>query len=538
MKKLLIILIVFIHNVIPIYANQSNDYSLDNFVCNYYETILEQTDYYISSELYYKALDVIEPLYNSKCRTDDVTKRYLLILYNLKKLQEAYVIARDNNFLDSDIGILIQSEMDILDKDSSLSSRSVYDNILIKGAYDKFSQLGVTQNYIYIGSPQSAIKNLNKLNKTEQTELLKAKAYFNMEMYEDSFNILKNIKQTDEVLKLQNEIKKRRAYQFVTGYELYVQKLNEEFKLDANKIGISNSCYAQNMQIYLDYVMHIYTSGVYAGQGPEPSNNVTNEVRLGTQGRLNKKLALRTDIGVKAFQDSVAMLLTDSWFKHYVNDDFSYKIGFRRNNTEQTFLSAVGLKIDNKFTGQVADNNIYLDATYRLPRRGYIFTKGGFGIKDGQNLPTNPYWEGLVGIGRILRYDFSKPYLQKISIDLVSYNSGYKRDLQQIYDSRGYLYGGYFSPDWYSDDTVNLHFSGQFKNTNLSYGLGIFSGWQFAQNPNQSFYIYGGSIYSKYKLNDNVRFDLQYRYYKYANVTRNQLVFDIVLSLFKPIAKK
>ena len=532
MKKLLIFtaLISFLFNLS--YAETLNDYSLDDFACSYYEEMLSQVDSYIEQEMYSEAEQELFNLYNSDCKTEDVAKKYIFVLNKLKKVNEAYEIAKDNDLLESDIGLLVQAERNIPIKDYT-QARSVYDNILVKSPYDKFAQMGLTHSYISEGSELKALQELKKLPEDYEIQYLKAKAYYNLELFENSYRILQNLPETDEVLKLKNEIKRKRAYQFVMGYELYVQKLNEEFKMDANKIAFSNSCYEKNMQIYLDYIMFLYTSGVLSGQGPEPLNDFTNEIRLGTQGRLNEKIALRGDIGIKAFQQYGVMLLTDSWIKYYLNDKFNVKLGFHRNNTEQTFLSAVGVNIDGRFTGQVVDNNLYLDLTYRLPYRSYLFAKGGIGVKDGYNMPNNPYWEGMLGIGKLFRYDLSKPFLQKISVDLVTYQSGYKYNQEFLYDSKGLLYGGYFSPEWYSDNTLNINFAGKVKNTNLSYGFGIFSGWQLSNSPIDSLYIYGGSVDGKYRLNDYISFDIQYRYYRYANITRNQFLFNIMISIFK-----
>lgn len=541
MKKLLVCLIVFINIIFnSSYADTLDDYTLDDFACSYYEEIITQIDSLIEQEMYEEAEVELEKLYNSSCKTLDATKKYIFVLNKLQKVNKAYQIAEANELLDSDIGLLIQAEKNIPIKDYT-QARSVYDNILIKTPYDKFAQMGLTHSYISEGSELKALQELKRLPETNDIQYLKAKAYYNLELFEDAYKILKTLPQTDEVLELENEIKRKRAYQFVSGYELYVQKLNEEYKMDANKILFSNSCYEKNLQVYFDYILFIYTSGVLQGQGPEPLNDVTNEIRLGTQGRLNEKIALRADIGVKAFQQYGVMLLTDTWVKYYVNDAFNVKLGFHRNNTEQSFLSAVGVNIDGRFTGQVADNNLYLDMTYRLPKRSYVFTKGGIGAKDGYNMPSDLYWEGMFGIGKLIRYDLTKPYLQKVSLDLVSYQSGYEFNLQNLYDKQGLLYGGFFSPKWYSDNTVNMNFAGKIKNTNFSYGFGAFAGWQFALSPDQSLFIYGASVDGKYRLNDHISFELQYRYYKYANITRNQFLFDLVISLFKKegqLAKK
>lgn len=532
MKKLLILLIVFIGiNFNLGYCENLNEYSLDDFVCNYYEKIMIHTEDLFQQEDFQNAKIEIEVLYNSKCRTKDVAILYLKILLKLHDFKIAFKVAEENDLLETQEGLFAQANLSIVEKDST-QARSVYDNILIKSSYDKFAQMSLNQSYISTGSELSGLKELALLDKTQEIQFLKAKAYYNLELFEDAIKILHSMEQNQDVVRLENEIHRKRAYQFVTGYEMYIQKLNEEFKLDVNKIALSNSCYEKNMQVYLDYIMYIYTSGHLQGQGTEPKNNLTNEIRLGTQGRLNKNFAVKADLGVKVFQDRGAMLLTDTWIKYYMNDDFNIKLGFHRNNSEQTFLSAVGVMINNKFTGQIADNNLYLDSSYRLPKRSYIFSKLGVGIKDGYNISSNPYWEGMLGFGKLLRYDLTKPYLQKISADIVSYNSGFKKNLENIYDNQGFLYGGYFSPSWYSDDTLNLSFVGNIKNK-FSYGYGAFAGWQFAVSPHQSMFIWGASAFGKYRVGKHLSMELQYRYYKYANVVRNQLLFDLVISLFK-----
>lgn len=532
MKKLLILLIVFISLNLNIgYCENLNEYSLDDFVCNYYGEIMTHSEYLYLQEDYKNAKTEIEELYNSKCRTKDTAILYLKILLKLKEFKTAFRVATENDLLETQEGLFAQANLAIVEKDST-QARSVYDNILIKSSYDKFAQMSLNQSYISTGSELSGLKELAQLDSTQEIQFLKAKAYYNLELFEDAMRILHSMTQTQDVIRLENEIHRKRAYQFVAGYEMYIQKLNEEFKLDVNKIALSNSCYEKNMQVYLDYIMYVYTSGRLQGQGAEPKNNLTNEIRLGTQGRLNKNFAVKADLGVKVFQDRGAMLLTDTWIKYYKNDDFNIKLGFHRNNSEQTFLSAVGVMINNKFTGQIADNNLYLDSSYRLPNRSYIFSKAGVGIKEGYNISSNPYWEGMIGLGKLLRYDLSKPYLQKISADLVSYNSGFRKNLENIYDNQGYLYGGYFSPSWYSDDTLNLSFVGNIKNK-FSYGYGAFAGWQFAVSPHQSMFIWGASAFGKYRVGKHLSMELQYRYYKYANVVRNQLVFDLVISLFK-----
>lgn len=501
------------------------------------EYILNETNLLLEDDKYLEAQILIEKIYNSPAKNRDIAEKYLQILHAEHKIQEAYIVAKDNHLLDTATGTIVQADMAVGIKDYSLA-RSIYDSILVKSAYDEFAQMSLTHNYISTSSNLRAIKELNELEPSQETQFLKAKAYYNMEMYEESANILKNLKQTERVLAQENDIQSHRAFTSSSCYDLYLQKLNEEYKLNANKFGISNSCYEKNMQFFVDYIANIYYSGRYKVQPDRTLENFTNEIRMGAQGRVNEKFGVKGDFGVKIFENSGAMAITDSWIKYYLNDSVNFKFGVQRNNVEQTYLSAVGRYVDNNFTGQAADNTVYLDATIRLPKNGYMFTKGGIGYITAQNMPNNIYWEGMFGIGKLLRYDFSRPYLQKISIDFVSYNAGYQTNLLNLYDSKGFLYGGYYSPEWFSSNTINMNFSGRIKNTNLSYGYGGFGGTQYAYKPTDVIFIWGASVYLSYKVNDHISLNSQYRYYKYAEVIRNQWSINLIVKFFSPFKKK
>ena len=70
MKKLLILLIVFLSINFNIgYCENLNEYNLDDFVCNYYENIINNVELLIEQEDYHSAKIEIEDLYNSKCKT-------------------------------------------------------------------------------------------------------------------------------------------------------------------------------------------------------------------------------------------------------------------------------------------------------------------------------------------------------------------------------------------------------------------------------------------------------------------------------------
>ena len=92
---------------------------------------------------------------------------------------------------------------------------------------------------ISTGSELLGLRELSKLDSTQDTQFLKAKAYYNLELFDDAMKILHSMAQTDDVIRLENEIHRKRAYQFVAGYEMYVQKLNDWY--EKNKNGTSGS---------------------------------------------------------------------------------------------------------------------------------------------------------------------------------------------------------------------------------------------------------------------------------------------------------
>lgn len=485
---------------------------------------------------YKEAEELAKKVYYSPNKNKDVAAKYLETLHLNGKLKEAYIIAEENNLLETPEGIIIQADLGVGFKDSTIA-RSGYDNVLVRSAYDKFSQMGLSHSYISIASNLKSLKELRNLEETEETQFLKAKAYYNIEMFKESMDILKTLKQTDRVLEQENKIKRSQAYSNSECYDLYLQKLSEEFKLDAQKMGFSNWVYKDNTQIFFDYIMNMYSSGRYKAH-PSPYINFANELRLGAQGRISEHWAARGDIGVKIFQVYGAKIITDSWIKYFPNDKINFKFGFQRNNLEQTYLSAVGVMRDGKFTGQISDNNWYVDTTVKLPKNGYLFTRGGIGYLYGYNVSGNIYWEGMLGIGKVLRYDLSKPYLQKITVDFATYNSGYQHNMINMYDTLGFLYGGYYSPQWYSDNTINLNFSGRIKETGISYGYGGFGGWQYAYNPCESIFVWGVSFNLSYKVNDHINLGTQYRFYNYANVQRNQWSINLSIKLYRKNKKK
>lgn len=333
------------------------------------------------------------------------------------------------------------------------------------------------------------------------------------------------------------EYKKRRneAITLVPTYSIFTQQLADQFRLNYIRGGIN--LYKNidgNKLVFMGYSVMVYSSG-----SPQFLNNFVNEFRGGIQARPTDKWEYRADVGVKAFQfGDGAMLITDSWIKHYFNDKFNLKLGVMRNNIEQSYLSAVGEPIDGIFTGRAADNKFYLEAQGKLPHQIYSYARAAYGVIPAQNLITNQYFEGYVGVGKLLYNNPKNKWINTFATDVVSYNSAYQYNLLNIYSSTGALFGGYFSPSYFSANTLNLKLEGHFNKLPIRYGLKGFGGIQNALGPDQTTPTWGYSPYVSYAINDKISIYAAYNHFNYADVQRDQFIFSAVIKLFKRNPKK
>lgn len=190
------------------------------------------------------------------------------------------------------------------------------------------------------------------------------------------------------------------------------------------------------------------------------------------------------------------------------------------------------------FTGRAADNKFYLEAQGKLPHQIYSYARAAYGVITAQNLVTNQYFEGYVGVGKLLYNNPRNKWINTFATDIVSYNSAYQYNLLNIYSSTGALFGGYFSPSYFNATTANLKLEGHFNKLPLRYGLKGFGGIQNALTPDQTTPTWGYSPYVSYAINDKISIYAAYNHFNYADVQRDQFIFSAVIKLFKKNTKK
>lgn len=428
-----------------------------------------------------------------------------------------------------------------IDKKEYENSRNIFQNILVNDPENKPAKVGVANSYIANGDNLQTLKTLKQMPQDNEIRLMEAQTYYNMSMPTDAKQILSGVINKDAE-DLKYKIRRDEAITIIPTYSLLTQNLAQQFNLSCNQMGIRASQKTKNnLELFTEYNMYVYGSGNIQPIQPNQSgilHNVTNEVRGGVLGRPNQKNEFRADIGTKIFQfDQGYMINTDSWIKHYFSDKFNLKLGAKRNNLEQSYLSAVGMLVGGVFTGQVADNRAYLEYESKLPKQFYSFGRYSYGVMTAQNLQNNPYMEGMVGVGRVVYNNPDNKWINTVNLDLVSYNSGYRYNLLDIYDNLGNLYGGYFSPQYFTANTLGAKIEGKIKKWNLKYGVKGFGGGQYASRPHLATSTWGIAPYLAYDLNDNVTFNVSYSHYNYGDIQRDLFMFNAVIRGFKRRAK-
>lgn len=548
---------------------------------------------YLQNQDFVYAQVTIEPVYNINPDDTQVAQTYLKSLVAQKKIRQAYWVVKSNHLEDTLEGNLVLGDMAMMDKDyksatnnyknaialnpdnlvlkdrlaqadsmlknisdpdilyhdveknplgletelgfqymdmvksSTEKNRVIFNDLLSENPNYVPTRTGLVRYFLGTSNDMSILEELKKMPQNDKTKVLKAQAYFNMNMVSDAKEALRGVK-TKEADALRYTIRREEALTFIPNYSFFAQQLADEFDLDIQEFGtIISKRTTGNKKIFMDYDVYVYTSGGHV------LTNVTHEFIGGVRARPTEKWEYTAYIGTKVFEfGDGAMIVTDSWLKHYFNDKFNIKVGFRRDNVEQSYLSAVGRMFNGVFTGRAADNKFYLEFDKRLPHGFYLFGFGAYGVVTAQNLPTNQYGEGLVGLGKLVYYNPNHKWINSVGVDLSTYNAAYQYNLLKLYDRAGALFGGYFSPSFYNATTLNVKLDGEIKKWRLRYGISGFGGIQTGMSQDFTIPSWGVSPYVSYTINDNVTVNAAYIHYVYADIQRDQFIVNAVIRGF------
>lgn len=500
---------------------------------NSIEGLLIQADIAIIEKKYFQA----ERLYKEALELDKNNENIKNKLAFCYRKQKKYNLAEQiyNDLLQKNPDSLetqVNASYLQMDKKNYNNAIERFQKILRKNPDYKPARMGLAYSYISDAQYFSALEILNNMVNDEEVSSTKSYIYYTLGMYSDAKKNLNGYINKDTI-ELANQIKKLRAFTFTPSYTFLNQELTDTYDLDIRKIGLSVSEYgANNLRGFIDYGLYVYMSGPYKDNHFE---DVANEIKGGIEGRPTEKFAFRSDIGIKVFQVQGGMLITDSYLKYYPNDNLKFKLGFFRNNLEQSYLSAVGVPIHGVFTGQIAINKAYLEAEGRLPNQFYYAMNFSGGAMTAQNLPTNAFVDSFVILGKNIYDSHDNKWIQHVALEAMTNNISYQMNMFSIpgADPPKNTFGGYFSPSFYNAETLNFRVEGSNKKLHLKYGLKCFLGYQNMFSPDASSLAYGIYPYAAYSLNDYLSVNLSYLYSNYASVLRHFFMISVDIKCFR-----
>lgn len=489
-------------------------------IVNQGDMAMLQKDFVTAEGIYNKALKLNRG-------SEDVKIKLATCYRKQKRYKEAIelyckVFESNPNSLDVKINLAFLE----MDRKKYKNAIDIFQNILTENKDYKIAKMGLVYSYIADRQNLKALDLLKGMPEDEEVKITKANIYYSLGMYSDAKDAIKG-SVSENIIELDNQIRKARAFTMTPSYTFLNQELTEVYDLDIRKVGLNLSQYgANNIKGFLEYGMYVYISGPYFD---DHFTDLTNELRGGVEGRPTEKFAFRSDIGVKIFQSGGALLNTDSWAKYFAKDTLTYKIGFQRNNAEQSYLSAVGFPINGVFTGRVAVNKAYAEVDGQLPNQFYYNVKAGGGAYTAQNLPTNAFVESYITLGKTLFNNPNKKWIQKAAAEVMSYNTSFQMNMINIPGATGprKTFGGYFSPSFYTANTIAIKLEGEKKQWRIKYGIKGFIGGQNEYTPDFVSVVYGVFPYLSYNLNDHICLNLSYSYSNYASILRHLAIISI-----------
>lgn len=412
-------------------------------------------------------------------------------------------------------------------------ARRIFCCILREKPDYKPAKVGIAYSYVANGDRFSALDTLSQVEPDDETKLLKANIYYDMGMPTDAKQTIASSNSWD-AKDLKYKIKRDNAITITPTYSFLKQTLGQNFRLNYHMGGVRVAQNVdRNTNLFMNYNVYVYTS-----EDDEGLTNVTNEFRGGAHGHPAPRWEYNADMGVKVFEhNNGAMIVADNWVKYNATDNLALKLGFYRDNLIQTYTSAVGRPIDGVFTGRVADTRTYMEYDMKFPHDFYSFGRACYGVMYAQNLPTNQYLEGMVGVGKLLYNNPKNPIIQKVNFDLVSFNWTFQYNLLNIYNSAGVLFGGYFSPNFFSSNTGNLKIQGEIKKLRLKYGCTGFAGVQTSNAPVFTELAWGVGPFVSYRVNDHIDINASYQYFDWAFMKRHIFMVSAVIRGFRRNAK-
>lgn len=401
----------------------------------------------------------------------------------------------------------------------------IFENIAKNRPSYTDAQVAVSGAYLSDADYVNSLDVADELPPSLKTNYLKGLIYEEMMMWDSSRNSIIN-DYTERADELRGLLKTKTCPIFTPRHSFLIQTLNNTIHLNSHKTGFN---YIQEIGKNLHGIFSYTGISFVEPASPTQSGfrNITNDVMFGLGGRIAPKWEVQGMLGTRAFGGGGAMLLTDSWVKYYLSDKFDIQLGVSRFNVEESFLAAVGNEnAAGVFTGRVPDTRLGLLMNWRLPKKWYAYFKGDIGERTGNNLPSNNFADGLLGIGKLVYKNYENPFINMVAIDAVTYNAAFQHDVLAST-------GAYYSPPYFNASSLNLRSQGYNRKLKLRYGIKAFVANQVAPG-NQINTIIGVGVvpYISWQKNDHFTFNALFHYSNFANIQKYYATFQLQFKFF------
>lgn len=418
------------------------------------------------------------------------------------------------------------------------AAREIFEKIYEEHPDYTDAKIAVSNSYSANAQYLSALEVLDELPETEKTAYLRGLIYSESDMFNSSRDAVlsDNSARADE---LRQNLRKKTGLQLIPRYAFYNQILANTFRLYSDKIGFNlQEGLGKNISGVFSYTGIKFLRGRLDGN--EKFGNVVNDINFITFGRPKKRFDFQSSLGGRFYNKGSsgtpagAMLLTDNWLGYHFSDNLNAQLGFSRLPNEESFLAAAGVFVEpGVLAGRVSDNRLYLNVNQRLPRRAYAYFRGGLGLRKGDALPTNPYADGLMGIGKVVYDNHENPFFNIVAIDINTYNSGFRYNVLELFGSNS-LFGVYYSPPYFNANSLNLRAEGYSHNIRLRYGVKAFVASQTAPGNSPDTKVGVCAVpYISYAPNDRLTVNVVFHYSNFANVQKYYAMFQLHIKLFR-----
>ncbi len=338
--------------------------------------------------------------------------------------------------------------------------------------------------------------------------------------------------QLDKLAGLNRDIKDAMRPTFRTGF-LYTAQDGEDTTNKLRHWIVPNQVsfnLTSNVRVRAGYALRHLMIPAISDFNISPRSTTAHQYSLGTTFGITDKLSFDGDASLENYTQSNSVNVNyQARLQYQMNDRVKFQVGSRRSPLETSFLSYAGFKPNNgslagQLIGQARDTSIFAEANL-VPWKNWDLNMAyEFGVVNGKNVQRNTKNQAYASLG--YNWQYAKNHAVRLAYESLFF--GYAKNatlgyynqfttLPQMVQAqapleatpKGYILGGYYSPDTFFLNNIRADFRGNFFNKFVEYKLGGSIGVQnqnpgIPGEPNATGAAYSGNGQLTFNLNDAV----------------------------------